>query len=285
MPKDTNTIMEGVSITFNSPITLIEKFDKDDNQIKVGGLAVPAEQASRNGGRTYRLEDLHNAKFGGKVYSEGRELTMGLNHSDDVTDNIGRWVPIFTEKGVEFKGVAFNTGKHPYITDMLNKNLLPYVSIEMIADLVKEKDVLYAKNQDILGLDFVKVPGLSSASANIAEAFENAVKKKDTGDTMIEEKTLKEEEEKPVEQPEEKPEEQKEEPKAEEKVEPKEDSLIEKIFDKIDKKVDSLAEEVKNLKEKPQSKGVVTEKDKPEFNLKITDGKRGKDITSEEFTY
>jgi len=340
----TESIMENVSLSFTSPVTLVERLEGEKDTVKVGGLAVPAQE-SRNG-RTYKIEDLHTAKFGGHAFTEGNMLTMGLNHSNDVTDNVGKWTPIFSEGGIEFKGVVYKTEKHPYIIDMLNKGLLPYVSVEMTADLVKEKDVLYAKNQDVLGLDFVKVPGLPDASVGIAEAFDKAFEKelttktrkdlpdsafvfpgerkypihdiaharnalarvsqhgtpeekakvraavyrkypelKSKGDEMTNEKIV-EEEEKPQEE-EEKPaeEEKKDEPEQEKEPESSGESLIDKVFDKLDKKVDSLESEIKNLKEKPQSKGVVTEKEKPEFNLKFEKRDGKVDFYSEDVLY
>lgn len=275
----TKEIFENVSLSFTSPVTIMERLEKENNVVKVGGLAVPAQE-SRNG-RTYKLEDLHAAKFGGHAFSEGNMLTMGLNHSTDVTDNVGKWSPSFTERGIEFSGVVYNTEKHPYLIGMLDKGLLPYVSVEMTADLVKEGDVLYAKNQDVLGLDFVKVPGLADASVGIAEAFEKAYAKVEDkpikGDKMVKEKIIEEEEEKPQEEEEEKPaeEEEKDEPEQDKEPEASGESMIDKLFERFDKKVESLESKIKKIEEKPQSKGIVTEKEKPEFNLTFekVDGK------------
>lgn len=283
------TLMENVSLKFQSPISVVESIGNDENTRKIKGMALPAQE-SRNG-RTYSLEDMKTARFAGKPFERGRELLIGLDHTDSVTDNVGRWIPTLEDTGIGFTGVAFNTGKHPYVTDMLDKKLMPFVSIEAMADLVKENDTVFAKNLDVLGMDFVKHPGMTDAHASLAEAFDKGIKehsiKKEIGDDMVkEEKKIVEEEESPTEeeQPEETPvEEPEEEPKAEEKVE---DSLIEKIFDKMDKKIDDLSKEVKELKEKPQSKGVVTEKEDLVPGLVIEKKAGGKvDIYSEDFNY
>jgi len=283
-------VYENVKLNWRSPLNIIESIKADENSRKIQGMALPAAE-SRNG-RTYKLEDIRSAKFGGKDYEPGRELLIGLDHSDTVTDNVGKWVPTFEENGIGFRGMAFNTGKHPYITDMLDKGLLPFVSIEAMADLVKEKEVLTAKNLDVLGFDFVKHPGMVEAHANVAEAFENALvekaaipEPKQEGDEMTEE-ILKEEEtnEEETEQPEETKEE-----KVEVKSEKVDDSKIDQIFEKLkasEKKAEELSEEIKKLKEKPKSKGVVTEKPKSEFNLKTPKRSDGYvDIYSEDKLY
>ena len=290
-------IKENVLLEFHSPISIIESIDNDINTRKIKGMALPAQE-SRNG-RTYAIEDIKNAKFKGKTFERGNELLIGLNHSEDITDVVGRWSPTFEEAGIGFMGKAFNTGKHPYIADMLDKRLMPFVSIEAMADLVKEKDTLYAKNLDILAMDFVKTPGMSNASVGIAESFERALENSDTkeiGDEMTNEEKDKlaelAKEAKIAEEAAKLKAEEDEKTKlaeAEKAKAEKQSSAIDKVFDKLDvqsKAVEELSNEIKKLKEKPKSKGVITGKEeKPEFTLIIKDGKKGKDIYSEDILY
>jgi len=289
----TPRIIENVRISFRAPLDVTELASKDSNSRKITGMAVPA-QKSRNG-RTFKLEDLKKAKFNGKPYSEGIMINMGLNHSDDVTDIVGKWNPVFNDGGIAFEGMVYNTGKYPWITDMLDKKLWDSVSVEMMADLVKEDEVVYVKNQDILGLDFVKTPGLPDASVGIAEAFEKAIgaslvqtnehsaEEIHKGDEKMEKEKIEvKEEEKQEEVQEEVKEEEKEEPKpeiAEEKQES--DPLIKETAEKVEE----LSKAVKKLKESPKSKGKVTQETEPEIVLKI-EKKDGKvNIYSEEFLY
>ena len=278
-------IIENVSLSLQAPITIVESVQNDENTQKIKGMALPAQE-SRNG-RVYSIEDIKEAKFAGKVFTEGKELLIGLNHSEDVTDNVGKWNPMFEDNGISYSGVVFNTGKHPYMIDSVRKGLMPFVSIEAMADLVSEDDKVFAKNLDILGMDFVKHPGMPDASVGMAEAFDKAIENvdvKEIGDEMTKEEVkVVEEEETTEEQP-------KEEPKKEEKAEPKveEPSEIDKVFEKLDeqsKTVEELSKEIKELKEKPKSKGVVTESDKPTMNVIMEKGKKGMDIYSEDILY
>jgi len=286
--------IENVRVSFNAPL-IVETAGKDNNLRKIAGMAVPAQE-SRNG-RTYKLEDLNKAKFNGKPYAEGIMLNMGLNHSEDVTDIVGKWQPTFNDTGVSFEGTVYNTGKYPWITDMLDKKLWESVSVEMMSDLVEEDGTIFAKNMDILGLDFVKHPGLPDANVGIAEAFEKAVKessiqidepeaKQPEGDeNMAEEKIMvKEEDEKQEEEKEEVPEEKSEEPEPEPEKpaeEDKSEALIKKTLDEVQ----ALSKEVKKLKETPKSKGKVTEKSEPEMKLVMEKSGGKTNIYSDEFVY
>jgi len=289
------TVVENVNFRLKSPITVVESIQNNDNQRKIKGMALPAQE-SRNG-YTYTLENIQGAKFSGKEFIRGKELLIGLNHSEDVTDNVGKWTPTFEDNGIGFKGVAFNTQKHPYMTDMLDKGLMPFVSIEAMADLVKEEETVFAKNLDILGMDFVKHPGMPDANVGIAEAFDAALQespKTIKGDDMTKEEIkVQEEEESPKqEEPIEEPKEEKKEETVKAPVEEKEDSsLIDKVFEKLDEQtkiVSELAKEVKEIKEKPQSRGVVTEKSESKTRI-ITEKSKGYpghiDIYSEEILY
>lgn len=282
-------VIENVSFNIQAPISIVESISNDDNTQKIKGMALPAQE-SRNG-RIYAIEDIKTARFAGKPFVEGKELLIGLDHTESVTDNVGKWTPMFEDNGISYNGVAFNTGKHPYIVDMIKKGLMPFVSIEAMADLVTEDEKVFAKNLDILGFDFVKHPGMPDASSTMAEAFEKANKdvpiKKETGDKMTEE-VIKQEEVKPVEKPIETKEEkvEKVETKAEIKVE--EPSAIDKAFEKLEEQskiISELSKEVKELKEKPKSKGIVTEKTKPSMNIVMKEGKKGMDIYSEDILY
>jgi len=164
----------------------------------------------------------------------------------------------------------------------------------MMADLVEEDGGVFAKNQDILGLDFVKHPGLPDANVGIAEAFEKAVKESlvqsdepeveapEGDENMEKEKIMVKEEEDKVEQ-EEVPE------VPEEIVEPEAPSVdykeTEALIKKTLEKVEELSMDVKKLKETPKSKGKVTEKSEPEVSL-IMEKKGGMtNIYSEEILY
>jgi len=293
--EKTPKLIENVRISFNAPLTS-EAIGKDNNSRKIAGMAVPAQE-SRNG-RAYKLEDLNKAKFNGKPYAEGIMLNMGLNHSEDVTDIVGKWKPIFNDAGIAFEGMVYNTGKYPYITDMLDKKLWESVSVEMMADLIEEDGGVFAKNQDILGLDFVKHPGLPDANVGIAEAFEKAVKESsiqidepeaehpegdenmEKEEIMVKEEEEKQEEEEPKEEvPEEKSEEP--EPEAPSTDNKETETLIKKTLEKVEE----LSKDVKKLKETPKSKGKVTEKSEPEISL-VKERAGGKmNIYSEEILY
>jgi hypothetical protein len=129
---------------------------------KIRGTMLKAT-TSRNG-RTYTMENIEKAKF--------TSDTLSLNHTEDVTDNVGTFTPHITSDGINFEAVIYNTGKHPYVTDMIDKGLIKFTSIEAIAgELVKEGDQTVAKDLDITGLGLVKTPGIPEATFAIAEAF------------------------------------------------------------------------------------------------------------------
>lgn len=214
---------------------------------KIKGTMLKAT-TSRNG-RTYTMENIEKAKFSGD--------TISLNHTEDVTDNVGTFKPSLTKDGVDFEAVVYNTGKHPYVTDMIDKGLIKFTSIEAIAgELVNEGDQMIAKDIDITGLGLVKTPGIPEATFAISEAFENNL-----GDRM---------------------EETKETPPA--PVETHTDGIKELIGElktsnanlakKYEEEAAMLKKEIASLKES-KSKGIVTEAPKLPFELKKVKEKDG----------
>jgi hypothetical protein len=241
---------------------------QEANCRKIKGTMLKAT-TSRNG-RTYTMENIEKARF--------TSDTLSLNHTEDVTDNVGTFTPHITKDGIDFEAKIYNTGKHPYVTDMIDKGLIKFTSIEAIAgELVSEGDQMVAKDLDITGLGLVKTPGIPEATFAIAEAFEgqeNPVEKTE-GDKMEETKI----EQTPAPAP----------------VESHIDSLkmlIEEVktsnatlAKKYEEEAATLKKEITSLKES-KSKGIVTEERKPPFKLKMETMKDGlKEFYSPEFLY
>ena len=161
-----NMVYENIKFKFSSPFVTegVKEKDSKIKEAKVKGVALPPS-TSRNG-RTYTFEEIHDAKISGK--------TISLNHTDDVTDNVGIVNFIKTDNGLEYEGVIYDTGKHPYVTDMLEKGLIQHVSIEAIAEKLEEDGSGNAivKGIDITGLGLVKTPGIPEASIALSEALE-----------------------------------------------------------------------------------------------------------------
>jgi len=169
---------EGVEIRAMEKIRFTVPFVVESIEVKEGET-IPIQEAgcrkikgvmlkattSRNG-RTYTMENIEKARF--------TSDTLSLNHTEDVTDNVGTFIPHITNDGIDFEAKIYNTGKHPYVTDMIDKGLIKFTSIEAIAgELVKEGDQMVAKDLDITGLGLVKTPGIPEATFAIAEAFED----------------------------------------------------------------------------------------------------------------
>ncbi len=159
-------VYENIKFKFSSPF-VTEEITKDEGKVKetkVKGVALPPT-TSRNG-RTYTFEEIHAAKITGG--------TISLNHTEDVTDNVGTVKFHKTDNGLEYDGVIYDTGKHPYVTDMLKKGLIRHVSIEAIAQTLEEDadGNAIVKGIDITGLGLVKTPGIPEASIALSEALE-----------------------------------------------------------------------------------------------------------------
>lgn len=269
---------EGVEQRFCEKLRFTAPFIVEAFEVKEGE-SVPIQEAgcrkikgtmlkattSRNG-RTYTMENIENAKF--------TSDTLSLNHTEDVTDNVGTFKPTLTKDGIDFEAKIYNTGKHPYVTDMIDKGLIKFTSIEAIAgELVKEGDKTVAKDLDITGLGLVKTPGIPEATFAIAEAFESEYKPKEDvkGDDMETEK---------------------ESPPAPISVTLDSKEIVESIktlADSISKKneeqIEMLKKEISSLKES-KSKGIVTEERKPPFRLKMETMKDGlKEFYSPDFLY
>jgi hypothetical protein len=271
---------EGMEIRVMEKLRFTVPFIVESLEVKEGE-AVPIQEAgcrkikgmmlkattSRNG-RTYTMENIEKAKF--------TSDTLSLNHTEDVTDNVGTFTPHITNDGISFEAVIYNTGKHPYVTDMIDKGLIKFTSIEAIAgELVKEGDQMVAKDLDITGLGLVKTPGIPEATFAIAEAFEEKHEK--LGDKMEETKestppaptvvTLDSKE-------------------IVESIKSLAGTLTSEISKKQDEKIELLKQEIASLKESKGTKGVVTDERKIPFKLKMETMKNGlKEFYSPEFLY
>jgi hypothetical protein len=273
---------ESAEIRINEKLKFTVPFIVESLEVKEGE-AIPIQEAncrkirgtmlkattSRNG-RTYTMENIEKAKF--------TSDTLSLNHTEDVTDNVGTFTPHITRDGIDFEAKIYNTGKHPYVTDMIDKGLIKFTSIEAIAgELVSEGDQMVAKDLDITGLGLVKTPGIPEATFAIAEAFEGQENPVDNieGDKMEETKI----EQTPAPAP----------------VESHIDSLkmlIEEVktsnanlAKKYEEEAALLKREITSLKES-KSKGIVTDERKPSIRLKMETMKDGlKEFYSPDFLY
>ena len=257
---------EGVEIHICEKLKFSVPFIVETSEVKEGENITEARKikgtmlkatTSRNG-RTYEMKEIEKAKFSSN--------TISLNHTEDVTDNVGTFKPVLTNDGIDFEAVIYNTGKHPYVTDMIDKGLIKFTSIEAIAgEMVREGDKDIAKDLDITGLGLVKTPGIPEATFAVAEAFENE------GDKMETEKET---------------------PPAPISVTLDSKEIVESIKTLTDsitrtqaEQVEALKTEIKSLKES-KSKGIVTEERKPPFKLKMETMKDGlKEFYSPEFLY
>ena len=288
-------IYENVTFKFNTPLITEEVTRKGEGETliketKIKGIALPPS-TSRNE-RTYTFEEIQKADITGG--------TISLNHTEDVTDNVGVVEFIKTDNGLEYSATIYDTGKHPYVTDMLNKKLIRNVSIEAIAQNVEDdgKGNMVVKGLDITGLGLVKTPGIIEQTLNITESLEKAINKnharndltetdnkelnknENTGDNMAEE-IIKKKEEPSTEQEEEitkTPEvpEKKEEPNKD-----AEEAL--KTVKALKEELDVMRKELNSVKETPSSKGKVTEDIHTPITLKkIPNKKGGVDLYHEE---
>ena len=266
-------ILENVPLKFTTPITESVKLEEGKRKAK-GTLLV--NTTSRNG-VTYEIEEINTATYGGFPFKEGMELTASLNHTDDVTDNVAIWKPIPKNGEINYEAEIFNTGKHPYVTDMMDKGLIKYVSVEAIARELRESSgKRIAKGLDIVGMGFVKTPGVKEVSFAIDEAFDSY--KKDESEVILKQETEKGE-------------------TMTEEFKDKKDPILEvltKLTEKLDKNTefDKKIEELsKKLEEKKETKGKVTEtveKVAPRFKMVREKNKRYPgtiDIYAEGFNY
>lgn len=159
-------------IRFSTPI-LVESYiaegstEESLDVVKIKGTAIKARE-SRNG-VTYEIEEL------GAAFPTLEGTTIGLNHSDDVTDNVGKIDKVYmVGDEVQFEGRAFNTAKHPDIVRSLKLGLMGNVSIEaeIPHGLVEKNGKRYAKNIEFLGMGFVRHGGIPEARATVSEALE-----------------------------------------------------------------------------------------------------------------
>jgi len=171
--KESFPFVENYSFKYAVPFEVTEShIDKEKNERLLRGTLLVATTSRNN--VTYESEEINNALFNGRPFDENTELTLSLNHTDDVTDNVGLWKPIREDGKIMYKAKVFNTGKHPYVTDMVDKGLIKYVSVEAIAKrVIDEGDSIRAVGLDITGMGLVKTPGIAEASAAIAEAFKS----------------------------------------------------------------------------------------------------------------
>ena len=175
-------VLENVPFEFSVPFLSESLAEGDTTSRKVKGRLL-YDTTSRNK-ITYEAKEINEATFNGAPYDESTELTMSINHTDDVMDNVGLWKPIRSDGNVDFEAKVYNTHKHPNVTEMLDKKLIRFVSVEAIAKkLVDSGDSYKAEGLDITGMGIVKTPGIIGASAALAEAFNEI-----NGDRM-EEKT------------------------------------------------------------------------------------------------
>jgi hypothetical protein len=243
------------SIRYAVPFEIVSENIKEgieNGPTHIKGIAVSAV-TSRNG-VTYEMEELIKAKetLTGK--------SIGLNHSDDVTDNVGLIESVEqSENGLTYTGKAFDTGKHPYISDMIKKGLITHVSLEAISPRFEERGgKKIAKDMEFLGLSFVRHPGIPDASVTIAEAFEK-LKEDDDDDYLDDDDDDIEIEEDKIEG----------EIMTEEKIETKLDETLKKDVDSLKESIKSLEElkeikeRVAKLEEQPKSKGIVTAESAP----------------------
>jgi len=267
--KESVEIRINERLKFSVPF-VVESVDKvsEAGCKKIKGTMLKAT-TSRNG-RTYEMAEIEKAKFSSN--------TISLNHTEDVTDNVGTFKPVLTNDGIDFEAVIYNTGKHPYVTDMIDKGLIKFTSIEAIAgEMVKEGDKTVAKDLDITGLGLVKTPGIPEATFAVAEAFEQTYegdKMEKVEEKIEEKKELKESPPAPISVT----------------VDTKEFAeSIKALTDSITKtqteQIEALKKEITSLKES-KSKGIVTEERKPPFKLKMETMKDGlKEFYSPEFLY
>lgn len=257
-------MLENVKFRFTTPFVSeemkIEEGAKTPECRKIKGTLLKA-RISRNGIK-YGIEDVKNIKMTGN--------TISLNHTDDVTDNVGlieKIEPI--EDRVDYEGILYNTGKHPYVTDMCDKGLMKFVSIEAIAETIDydpRENCKVAKGLELTGLGVVKTAGIPEAYMAIAEAWDknteniniiedsdDAEEKLPKGDKMTDEETTN--------------------PLVANK--PSEVEELKKLLEEQQKGMDALSEEIKALKEKKESKGQVTET--PEKNKIVLNSKKDKD--------
>jgi len=280
-----SVIRENVKFRWSEEFKISES-TQDKDRIKITGPLM-RETTSRNG-RTYTLEEIQKAKITGQ--------TISVNHSEDVTDNVGTLLVHPVEEGLDFTAEVQNTGYHPAIVEMVRDGLVKYTSIEAIAEeMVKEGDNVIAKGLDITGLGLVKTPGIPEMTVAIAEAFndeESDSKEEETPE--IEEKgdKMTETQEKPQE---EKQEETKEEPEVKEEPKESTESLIDKSIEKITKEfesketalkeeIDVLKQNIKKLQEQP-TKGKVTEKSDVLELTKVENKDGTHDFYSEKLLY
>ena len=267
---------ENVKLKFKAPFNVVtEGLQEDNEQRKIKGTMIVAT-TSRNG-VTYLAEELSNARFSSD--------TISVNHTEDVTDNVGKFIPSKSQDRIDFEGVVFNTAKHPGIVHMLDKGLIKFTSIEAIVDEIErdpQTENIVAKGIEITGLGLVKTPGIPEASVAIAEAFnteepegsvettENITGGKDMTKKVIEQEETPTEEETTKE--EEKPSEEK---PAEEPIEKPAESTESLLIKKLDEEVTVLKESVKKLSEKKETKGVFTENKEESTPLKFETNKDG----------
>ena len=147
-----------------SPI--LEESAKNKDSIKIRGTAIKA-RTSRNG-VTYPMHEL------AKAHRTLQGKSIGLDHSESVADNVGVIDRAFTTgDGIDYEGTIHNTGKHPYLIDMLKNGLIRHVSIEAVTPTLSKDQV--ATNLEFLGLSLVRHPGIPEASVELAESFRQEV--------------------------------------------------------------------------------------------------------------
>lgn len=145
---------------------IVEKLGEKDEGVRIKGTAIKARE-SRNG-IVYEMTELSKAK------ETLRNKSIALNHSENAEDVVGIIDEVFESADtLDYAARVYNTGKHPYVIELLQKGLIRHVSIEATTPQLEEKGgQKLARNLEFLGLAFVRHPGIPEASASIAEALE-----------------------------------------------------------------------------------------------------------------
>ena len=274
--------LENQKLKFTSPFTIITEGisgTQDPNRVKIRGTMLKAS-TSRNG-VTYVMEEIQKAKFSGN--------TISVNHTENVTDNVGFFKPIFTDEGLDYEGEILNTPYHQGIVEMAKKGLVKFCSIEAIAkELVKEGDENRARGLDITGLGLVKTPGIESATVAIAEAFRIKEDKNEEDEEEETDNDLGEQKNYCPKEDLKKEESMEEQPKEDVKPQVKEDDSMKKLEEKVNTLVKSneiLSKEIAVLKETPKTKGIVTEETKNVLPLIREKNKGRVDLYCDKFLY
>jgi len=154
------------NLVFNSAFEKVKTLESKEgfDRIKIKGIAIEAGD-SRNG-VSYEAEELRKSA----KTLKGRPI--GLNHSGDVMNNVGRIKKASYEDGkLLYEAEIMNTKRNPDIIDMINNQLIDSVSIEVnVNKFEREDNKLFLRGLEFLAMDIVKVPGIKGASLSLSES-------------------------------------------------------------------------------------------------------------------